>query len=514
MGCRCRCNLRDEFHDFVQQLKTFKAGFWFVVSMHMCTAYASHLFRPSAILFLAEVHHYTDKSATLLVGLLAALMGTYLFFTGAISDHYDLFFVMTMASICTGTGLALFTLAPPPPGLMVAACCLIPLGFALSYSAAVLSVVGFGPTTSSSMRLGFAIIHASYQLPQLFADGTIDLVRAIDGHRSLSRELHVVLLLALGGVGISLVIAAVAYVRTRRLRGGCRILQSNPYTKPAEGERPREWDTRFRSPWSDIVAILRKRSYWKQIALMTILVPVAMLPYVMDMLFPVYATRRFGRDVPYGTIAAINPLVVALAAPILQQWTGRYSARAVIFGGTLLSALASLLPMTDHLAGAASFFLLASVGESIWVPRMSSEIMEAAVIENRGTYNALVRVPNIVPQIGVGFLAGWLLDAYCPVGAGAACQSTIVWAIIGGMPFLSILLQLATWTCGLHEPIPPDEPDEIPFSDWIFLPAKDVPLDAPSLKPRTGRNILLDDEMEMAPVLVSEWSKNGQVIRR
>lgn len=497
---RCGCDLRAELREFGRQLKTFKASFWFVVAMHMCTSYAGHLFRPSAILFLTEVRQYTDQSATMLVGILAALMSTYLFFTGAISDHYDLFFVLTLANVSTGAGIALFVLVPSPPVLMIATCGLIPLGFALSYSAAVLSVVGFGSTSEGTMRVGFALMHAASQLPQLFADGTIDLVRAADQHRSLSHELHTVLLLALAGTSVSLVIAVIAYVRTVRTvrRGTCSILLSNPYTKPKEGERTRDWATRFRSPWSDITAILHRRSYWKQFALMAILVPVAILPYVMDMLFPVYATRRFGRDVPYGTIAAINPLVVALTAPILQQWTGRYPARFVILGGTLLSALAALLPMTGHIAGSAFFFVLASLGESTWVPRMSSEVMAAAVIENRGTYNALVRVPNIVPQLLVGILSGHLIDAYCPAGAGAACQSTAIWGIIAGVTVLSFVLQLATWRFGLHEPIPPDEPDEIILSDWVFTPSKDAPLGTPSLQSRTGASILLDDELDVA----------------
>lgn len=505
---RCSCNLRGELREFWQQLRTFKASFWFVIAMHMWTSYASHLFRPTALLFLTDVHGYSDRSATLALGLLGALTGTYLFFTGAISDHYDLFFVLVIANISTAAGIAIFMITPPPPLLMVAICGLIPLGFALSYSAAVLSVVGFGATTNDVMRVGFAVMHASTQLPQLFADGTIDLVRAADHHRSLSTELHTVLLIALGGTGISLVVAGVAYVRTRRVRGGFRVLQSNPYTKPEEGEKPRNWDTRFRSPWSDVTAILRKRSYWKQFALMAILVPVATIPYAMDALFPAYAMRRFGRDVPYGTIAAVNPLVIALAAPLLQKWTGRYPARFVVLGGTLVSALAALLPMTDHLAGAVFFFLLSSLGESVWVPRMSSEVMAAAVIENRGTYNALVRVPNIAPQVFVGFLEGFLLNGYCPVDSGVACQSAVIWGVMGGAGCLSIVLQLVTWPLGLHEPIPPDEPDELPFSDWMFLPAKDAPLDTPHR--RMGASILLEeDEVELVPV----WLKNGVPIK-
>jgi hypothetical protein len=464
--------VRSEVREFWNNIKEFNSGFWGVLVINVLTSYAKQLFFSTIILLLTESYRYDDKSSTIILGISNALSSVYMLLTGAISDHYDIFIGLTASNLFTLLGIVFCMISGSQYMLVLSLVVFIPIGSSLGYSMAILSVTDF-TDSPKLLSIGFALVHAGGQIPQLLALETIDIIRALNGHNQIVYELKIIQVCALASCILSLAFSLYRYTKgCRTFR--CKILQDNPYDK--NNQETGHMYTyaklhpqgRYEPSWTDIVKILRKKSYWRQLALVAILGAVQTNTYVMDLLFPSYALRHYGITTPYGTISAINPLIVVLLAPLLQHFFERFSARSTLILGTTISTVGMFMPAYGLVSGSVLYFILTSVGESIWQPRMASEIMKYAEEQSKGTYNALVRVPNFAPQLAVSILGGFLLSTFCP--GPNECNSLAFWSVLGGVAALTPVLLAVVWRTRLFEPVR-SEDDEISvvMSDWTFI---------------------------------------------
>eukprot|EP00301_Raphidiophrys_heterophryoidea_P007619 c12924_g1_i1.p2 GENE.c12924_g1_i1~~c12924_g1_i1.p2 ORF type:complete len:149 (+),score=42.66 c12924_g1_i1:194-640(+) len=85
--------------------------------------------------------------------------------------------------------------------------------------------------------------------------------------------------------------------------------------------------------------------------------------------------------------------------------------------------------MWSNMAAAVLFVVILSVGEAIWSPRLYEYTVAIAPKGREGTYAGLSSAPYFVAKLGVGYIGGVLLEAYCP--ASPCAKGWMMWMIIG-----------------------------------------------------------------------------------
>ena len=70
-------------------------------------------------------------------------------------------------------------------------------------------------------------------------------------------------------------------------------------------------------PLQSLNQTVRKSSFWKYLVLGIYLTNIKMIWRHMDATMPKYMLRKFGADVPFGSILAIDPLSIVLATPLI-----------------------------------------------------------------------------------------------------------------------------------------------------------------------------------------------------
>jgi len=163
----------------------------------------------------------------------------------------------------------------------------------------------------------------------------------------------------------------------------------------------------------------------------------------MENTMPEIMGRLYGPTVHFAALQAINPLLVFVAAPLVQHWTVAANGYWIIVMGCLVTSLSVLplviVPPALLDVGATSwiqkyvpyiaFVTLFSIGEALWSARLQSYALSVAPRERRASYLALAGVP----LIGVRLLAAWhsgvLIDQLCPE-AGSLCRTQLLWLVV------------------------------------------------------------------------------------
>ena len=83
------------------------------------------------------------------------------------------------------------------------------------------------------------------------------------------------------------------------------------------------------------------------------------------------------------------------------------------------------------------FFIVFTIGEAIWSPRLMQFSAEIAPAGKEGSYIALAILPYFVGKALAGGMSGFLLESYTPEGALNYPDHQLVWLWIGGMAMLS-----------------------------------------------------------------------------
>jgi hypothetical protein len=160
-----------------------------------------------------------------------------------------------------------------------------------------------------------------------------------------------------------------------------------------------------------------------------------------DITFPKAAVRELGDDVLFGTIKAVNPIVITLLQlPISYAFRNFHIYNVLIIGSTIsaLSVFILCAPMTYESAiSAVAFF---TIGEMIFSHRVQDFMRMFMPKERAGVYSTLSGIYLVVPKFVVDAMSGFFLETFCPAMGPKNCQ--VMWAAIGGMccitPFLLV----------------------------------------------------------------------------
>jgi len=175
----------------------------------------------------------------------------------------------------------------------------------------------------------------------------------------------------------------------------------------------------------------------------------------LDATFPKYMVRTFGPSTPYGSVIAINPLLIIVTLPPITAFTMHIDAYSMILVGSWVSAASVfvLVIFPTTYVSAVVFIVILSIGEALWSPRLYEYTAMIAPKGREGVYMALASAPNFAAKLAVGGLSGTLLHNLCP--SEGHCNGRMMWLAVGCMTLSSPLLMLL-----LRRYIEPDDVSE------------------------------------------------------
>eukprot|EP00301_Raphidiophrys_heterophryoidea_P005535 c12313_g1_i2.p1 GENE.c12313_g1_i2~~c12313_g1_i2.p1 ORF type:complete len:238 (-),score=57.53 c12313_g1_i2:238-951(-) len=151
--------------------------------------------------------------------------------------------------------------------------------------------------------------------------------------------------------------------------------------------------------------------------------------------------RTQGNTFPFGSVLAINLIMVMILAPLFTFANKQANQLHVIILGCTLGALSSLWLVAGptHVWCAVMFVITLSIGEAMWSPRVFEYTCTIAPKGREGSYMALSTPPNLVAKLVGGALSGWLLEEYCRSivpskqqrqQSEMPCDGTVVWLFV------------------------------------------------------------------------------------
>lgn len=238
----------------------------------------------------------------------------------------------------------------------------------------------------------------------------------------------------------------------------------------------KEWAKIFGSLWKD-------SQFYRFLAFFALVVFVKLILYNMYYLFPKYAMRELGDNVPFGQLfGTLNAVIVIVFAPIVGALTQKFSAYKTVVIGSAIAALSVFLialPQTWYAPMARSgfgdfiantwlgmniaveninplyvaivlFTTIYSIGECFYSPRLYEYPASIAPKGQEGSYLALSMLPYFIAKFFAGTLSGLLLAKFCPESGPR--NSSMMWIIIGSMALLTpIGLMIAKPFIKVHE---------------------------------------------------------------
>ena len=160
--------------------------------------------------------------------------------------------------------------------------------------------------------------------------------------------------------------------------------------------------------------LMRDPILWRLAAFMVVLFGARSVLRHVDATLPKYLQRTQGNDVLYGSVYAINPVIIIVFAPVLQIVLARADIYRCVAIGTLLTALAPFsFVLFINMNAAILFMILLSFGEALYSPRLYDYAMALAPDRQEGAYSTLASAPLFLVTLVTGAIGGDLLEHYC-----------------------------------------------------------------------------------------------------
>eukprot|EP00985_Skeletonema_marinoi_P007693 scaffold3428_cov136-Skeletonema_marinoi.AAC.3 len=199
------------------------------------------------------------------------------------------------------------------------------------------------------------------------------------------------------------------------------------------------------SPLQSMKNTFRKGSFRRYMMLGIILTNIKVIWRHLDATLPKYMIRKFGVDVPFGSIIAIEPLSIMLSTPIIAFFAENSESLPMVLIGVSVASLSPIFVVIfpNFIWAFCIFLVLFGLSESIWSPRYYSMSVCCAKEGHEGVFAAFAFAPTFLAQLPVGALSGFLLSTYCP--NENYCNGTKLWGVVFGMALLSPLMMMVWW---------------------------------------------------------------------
>jgi len=196
---------------------------------------------------------------------------------------------------------------------------------------------------------------------------------------------------------------------------------------------------KFVGPIEIIKEVSKRKSFWKFVYLILLLMGVRIVYRHLDATFPKYMIREFGKDFLYGSIIAINPFLIVILVPIFAPLSYQFSAYSQIAFGALITSISPFfLSNGPYLWSSVMFVVVLSIGEALWSPRLYEYTIFITEKGREGIYMALASSPMFIATLVTGTTSGYLLENFCPEKGEK--HSGKMWLLIGLFTFSSPIL--------------------------------------------------------------------------
>ena len=158
--------------------------------------------------------------------------------------------------------------------------------------------------------------------------------------------------------------------------------------------------------------------------------------------FPQYILRAYPEGVAdrmEWLVNWINPGIVFVGVPVATALTRRVDVYTMMIIGTLVSAAPTfLLAFGARLDLLILYFVIYSIGETLWSARFYEYASELAPPGKVAHYLGLANVPWLLAKGTTGLYSGYMLATYCPAGVPRAeLHTEAMWVIYGCIAMIS-----------------------------------------------------------------------------
>jgi predicted MFS family arabinose efflux permease len=400
----------------LEAVKSLQKEVWIVYAIKYLESYSFFILAYTLVLYLSDEFHLGDEQAGWVYGVYGVLVSIYGLIMGTVIDALGV-------QRSLGIGLSMLVLSrivlASTHSVVVLLTCLatlLPVGAALTLPVLTIGLKRY--TNESNRTVAFSGYYIVMNLSAMTAAPCIDAF-----HRLLPSQLSF--------LGFSL-----TPYRALILVGSLLTLFSLTLTLLFIRDSPRS------SPESSIDSfahVLRSDRFWRFLLLTVLLLGVRTVYRHLDATFPKFMLRNFGRDAPYGSLIALNPLCVVLVTVITIPLGLLWHPVPIIIFGSFISALSPFaMTLGTNYTNCIAFVLLLSIGEGVWSPRLYEYTVMIAEHGREGTYMALAATPMFLATLITGATSGVLLDKYSPEIGPRRPQ--MLWMIVGCTAILSPVL--------------------------------------------------------------------------
>mmetsp|Transcript_38110 Transcript_38110/g.61701 ORF Transcript_38110/g.61701 Transcript_38110/m.61701 type:complete len:515 (+) Transcript_38110:172-1716(+) len=394
------------------------------------------------VIFLSEEFGFSDAHAAWIYSLSGLSIGVLSFFVGFIVDNLGVRATLIIGMACVTVARVIIAFSHSSIVIIVTLLSLQSFGTSLGIPVMTIGIRRY--TNSTNRTPAFSLFYIVMNVAALLAGVAVDGFRygyGVTNNEEGSLEAPMPTRVTLGTPFRAILLSAAVANLVAFLVSlvGIREISVNE-SGTVEAFAPVRG-----LPWAIAREILTSSRFWRFILFILLLIGVRLVLRHLDLTLPKYLLREVSADAPYGSIIALNPLLLILLIPFL---TAFYQTRVHAFDAILVGSFVSAFSPFFMLAGpyywnAICFVIVLSIGEAIYSPRLYEYATTVAPVGREGTYAALSTLPMFGAKLGTGVLSGYMLEGFCPATGHRQCW--IMWLIISltalSSPVLMLLLK-------------------------------------------------------------------------
>jgi len=408
-------------------LKETKSEYWGiqVINFVDCTIYFALL--SVAAVFLSQDLGMDDKNAGYVVTIFTSATTIFLFVSGMVTDwlgiRKSLYWAMG-ALLLLRMGLALIGLVDTIPyrGIIAGIIFFLMAPF-MAMIITIFQAANRRFTNGRSRSAGFNLWYLFMNVGAAAGGFMIDIIRKW-------LELPNAYIFVVGvGCGIVSLIATFLMIKDEsQMADPDEKLEE---TKPSAEVKPRK------GPFQIAREVMIEPVFWRLMALILLLVGVRAVFAYMYLLMPKYWLRVIGPDAAFGTLEAINPIIIVVGLFLFIPFASKYDTYKMLIYGAVISAFSMLVLIMPwrmfsgdiaiaHYSMAVICLVILSIGEIIWSPKLSEYTAAVAPEGQEGTYLGISMIPWFLAKTLVSVFSGHMLIQWAPEGIGERMQAGAV----------------------------------------------------------------------------------------
>jgi len=430
-------------------LKETRTEYWGIQIINLldCTIYFALL--TIAAVFLSEDIGLSDANAGYVVALFTSTTTLFLFISGMITDWLGIrksVVIAMVMMIILRSGMVVCGLVESIPGRpwIVAGLFFLMAPF-MAMMQTVFQAANKRYTTKKSRSAGFTLWYLFMNIGATLGGFSIDIVRNL---LKLPNAQIFTMGSALGALCIIVLFLLVKNDEQLDLD------ENEEKSLKAPAER--------KNPLQIAKEVFRESAFWRLAVLITLLLGVRAVFSYFYLLMPKYWIRTIGENAAFGTLNAINPILIVIGLILFIPIANKFNLFKMLTYGALISAssifvlvipwqLISSDIATAHYVMAVIFIVILSIGEIIWSPKLSEYTAAVAPEGQEGTYLGFTMIPWFLTKTLVSLASGHMLTRWSPEGIGEKMvagtvdfwhQPAAMWLILGSVALIGVIIAI------------------------------------------------------------------------